>query len=799
MKFHTFTKIIILLSFLLLINAQSWSVDYQYWIPNGSVYTVDFDDNHLYISGDYNYIGPNTGYSAIVSKSPADKTIKFPAINGMIHHVINDKNGGWYILGDFNKINNIKTSNLARILVDGQLDKNWLPDVISSNTRFMVETKQYILVELGIYKREMLLIDKKNDKAKIKLSYDEMEYLNSVTSDDSCFYLQGKLYGDDHQLSRKFIKIKIQNSKIDTLWVKKEDEIYEDIKYSDNYIYVSLNKQIKKISCSTGIMDSSWKYNLPYNSGVYDSFIINKNYIYIPEGIYENQKYKYSIKRYDINSLIEDKGWQVNLDYQPSVYSVDEDFIYVAGQISEYISSVGYLNRFDLQNPEYKTTYNITHPNTPAFCQGSKKILIYSDFPSFNGIYRKSMLRLNHVDGLVDKKWVPDNDQKIFKMLIDNDNIYALSPIVIPESLIVKSAKVSIISKSTGKTIKEWVMQGWSYSSKIIMKDEFVYITGQFNRVGEFNTKNIARINRFKNEIDTTFGKNLQGLGLIQTINFNDKYMYLGGSFYLKVKNSHCDVIRINYVTEEIDTSWCNSHYGHGPIESISFSDSSVYLGGNFIRMGNFTRNKLAKLDKITGNVDSLWDPDADYGHVYDLFYYKNNIYVAGDILKIAGYAFPGGFVKIDNIKGQIDKFWIPNLGYCYSIITHGNKLAVVGGFNNVFNYYISNFCIFTDTEPTDISGAQKKGKSLLSAKNYPNPSNSTSIIEYFLPSSGEVTIMLTDILGRKTILQDKVIQGEGNHKFYVDFGKLNLSSGVYFYKIIFNETSQSGKIIYLK
>jgi hypothetical protein len=84
--------------------------------------------------------------------------------------------------------------------------------------------------------------------------------------------------------------------------------------------------------------------------------------------------------------------------------------------------------------------------------------------------------------------------------------------------------------------------------------------------------------------------------------------------------------------------------------------------------------------------------------------------------------------------------------------------------------------------------------------QNYPNPFNPTTIIEYELPKDAFVKLVVYDILGRevKTLVNEN--KAAGSYK--VQFDSSNLSSGVYFCRITFNNSDSKlvndnlGKVI---
>ncbi len=81
--------------------------------------------------------------------------------------------------------------------------------------------------------------------------------------------------------------------------------------------------------------------------------------------------------------------------------------------------------------------------------------------------------------------------------------------------------------------------------------------------------------------------------------------------------------------------------------------------------------------------------------------------------------------------------------------------------------------------------------------QNYPNPFNPSTTIKYELPSSGDVSLIIYNVLGQKVkTLVDK-FQSEGEHS--VKFDGSNLTSGIYFYELKSKDNTEIKKLILLK
>lgn len=82
-------------------------------------------------------------------------------------------------------------------------------------------------------------------------------------------------------------------------------------------------------------------------------------------------------------------------------------------------------------------------------------------------------------------------------------------------------------------------------------------------------------------------------------------------------------------------------------------------------------------------------------------------------------------------------------------------------------------------------------------SQNYPNPFNPATKITYSLPEAGEVKLRIFDALGREVSLLIDAFENAGRHT--VEFNGRNLSSGVYFYRIEYQNNFVTKKMILIK
>ena len=83
-------------------------------------------------------------------------------------------------------------------------------------------------------------------------------------------------------------------------------------------------------------------------------------------------------------------------------------------------------------------------------------------------------------------------------------------------------------------------------------------------------------------------------------------------------------------------------------------------------------------------------------------------------------------------------------------------------------------------------------GSKNFSMSNYPNPFTQTTTIIYNLPEGGHVKLVLTDLLGNTIRTLEDHLQVAGIHTAVVDPAALNMAPGVYLYKLIFDNSTDT-------
>ncbi len=134
-------------------------------------------------------------------------------------------------------------------------------------------------------------------------------------------------------------------------------------------------------------------------------------------------------------------------------------------------------------------------------------------------------------------------------------------------------------------------------------------------------------------------------------------------------------------------------------------------------------------------------------------------------------------------------------------LLFSSNRDAAYDSINtdNSSNLYISHLLVDEHGNPVRIISSPYTKDFHYSLSNFPNPFNSTTTLEYEIPTEGLVIIKLYDTLGREvdTIIREN--KKPGIYRIAIEFDSRKLSSGVYYSTLYMHGAFITHKLIYSK
>ena len=98
----------------------------DFWVTDGAVNAIAVTNDRVFIGGDFRYVGPYTGGGVPIDVNTMQPVAKYPKVNGSVHAVEPDGQGGWFIGGGFTTVGGRPRTNLAHITATGEVNTNWV-------------------------------------------------------------------------------------------------------------------------------------------------------------------------------------------------------------------------------------------------------------------------------------------------------------------------------------------------------------------------------------------------------------------------------------------------------------------------------------------------------------------------------------------------------------------------------------------------------------------------------------------------------------------------------------------------
>jgi hypothetical protein len=408
------------------------------------------------------------------------------------------------------------------------------------------------------------------------------------------------------------------------------------------------------------------------------------------------------------------------------------------------------------------------------------------------------------------KLYNPDNDDFVNDLIVDN-----VGNIVIAAGARIGSTAYALLIKYNGNGDTLWTryfnngQTEASYNKIVIDSLNDIFLTGFITHVGKcliskyVPSGNMVWFQTFTLEQ----GRTNLGVGISRDIKGN---LYVIGT-QARLGPYETYLLKLN---SSGDTLWSRKFPGYatgnnspwGPVigsngnaiyyassfedsvgTGVSFStfkyDSAGTLGwiklfnGGFLNTANIPAD--IKLDK-TGNIYVC-------GTAY--FQTTGNDYVTLKYLPTGSLQWVANYIGIVTNGGD----------YAYGLVVDTSlNVYVTGSSRKAVNSNPDAVTIKYNQPVAIVNNNNSLPETCALQQNYPNPFNSVTVINYQLPKTGSVLMILYDVLGKEMKILTKAYQNAGYFSMALNMD--NFPSGIYFYRLIFdNSIEQVRKLILVK
>ncbi|MCM2278901.1 MAG: hypothetical protein NDJ89_12570 [Oligoflexia bacterium] len=420
-------------------------------------------------------------------------------------------------------------------------------------------------------------------------------------------------------------------------------------------------------------------------------------------------------------NLLPSCDWQSGFNGAVLALAVSGGALYVGGGFTTYQGqSANYLAKIDATTCALDTTFsppanNGFNGNVNALAVSGSSLFVGGAFTAYRGILESArrLAKLDLTSGAIDTSFSPPGaglngfNSDVHALAVSGSSLYVGGAFANYKSTSNSAIKLAKLDLTTGAIDTTFSPPGAGlngFSSTVyalVVSGGSLYVGGNFTAYkGIADSANrLAKLDLTTGAIDTGFspvGFNANGFnGTVYALGVSGGSLYVGGNFtaYKGIASSANRLAKLDLVTGAIDTvfSPVGANGTDSVVYALAVNGTSVYAGGSFTKYRGESANRLAKVDLASGTLDSGFLPSGSSvngfnGNVTALASSGGTVFAGGAFTAYGGTS-ANSIAKFDAATWALDATFSPsaNNGFDYGVQTlllQGGSLYVGGEFS---------------------------------------------------------------------------------------------------------------------
>ena len=696
----------------------------QTWATNGTINDlVVGGDGTIYIGGDFTFVGPQSGYGVVINTTTQTRDANYPVLyksggSGKVWDVVSDGSGGWYVGGDFDRLDGQTSDSLIHLQSDGSLDSGF--DASPNAATYDLYLYNGVLYAGGVFteiggasRTALAALDPDTGTA---LSWDpnlDSTTVFAMDSDATDLYFGGSFQTVSSTARNSAAAVSLATGEL-TAWdpnfgfgnVTAIEVTTTSVYVGGSFFDVGGDGTYSNFTEVDKVNGTPTGWDPSPGGAVYDVEIDGDGTLFVV-GAFANMG---SDTRSYIAALDPTTGsstaWNPGANQAVNEIILDGNTVYVGGDMTEVGGEARYyLAAIDKTTGVVDDNFDFSLSNNVAgLALSGSTLFIGGDFTLAGGVGRNNIAAVNPSNGEV-TTWNPNAGDDVYSLLISGDNMYVGGNF----SMIGGAARSKLAAVDvTSGLATDWdpnVTGGFSRGvDDMVLDGDTLYIGGDFTTVGADSRSTLAAVS-ISTGLATAWDPGLSG-------GFNGTYalaqtassVFAGGDFTSVGSDSRNFVAEISKTTGS-STAWDASATADfsGSVGALTIDGTTLYLGGGFSSIGGESRTNLAALDTSTA-LATAWAPTGTYsifgmGPFIGTIEVDNGIaYVGGGFTELGGQARVG-IAGIDT-GTAVASVWNPNLTSGFgntinAVALDGSAVYLGGSFTTVGSELNSNLAQF--------------------------------------------------------------------------------------------------------
>jgi len=498
-------------------------------------------------------------------------------------------------------------------------------------------------------------------------------------------------------------------------------------------------QHLAKIDATSGVLDTVFTQPTGVSAMEGPAVAVSSNAVYVAGFFtaYRGQSAPFLIKL-DPNTGAIDPTFNSSsggLDGKVTAIVFDGQSLYAAGDFLSYRgTSAPYLLKIDAISGALDTAFTQSTgiDNVPsALAVSASSLYVGGLFSNYRGTPVSGLIKLDKASGALDASFAAaahPNDL-VTSLLVSGTalyvggdfNIYGTSPAQYLARVDAKTGALDTnFTQSTG--FDPYNIIALHHVDALSLLGSSLLVGGSFTAYRGTLANHVAKIDMVTGLADAVFNAGSGANLPVYTLLVAGDSVFIGGGFNTYRDQPYEMLVKVDKTSGVLDSLFNRSPGFSGPVESLALSGTTLYAGGFIVVYGSTPISYLAKLDSISGNLDTAFMPQWGFGNPI------LSIQISGTSIFAGGESFPS-LAKLDAATGQSDPAYagINTDDYVRSVLTSGSSVFFAGIFQH-YNGTPVNALVKVDaasgaidttfTQATGIAGGQMAVNALAASQN---------------------------------------------------------------------------------
>ncbi len=619
--------------------AFAQQVDSTLWVTDDGVGILTRGGNTIYLGGNFNSIGPQTGNGAALNASDGTLPVVPPSkIMGRVITSVPDGKGGWYVGGDFTRVGNQNRTGLAHILPEGKADQYW--DAKISGGLASVRT---------------------------------LALVNNI------LYLGGDFAAAGGQPRNGLAAVDAQTGQV-TGWNPNPNAGVATLAVAGNTVYIGgtfvtvggqKREYLAAVDAASGALQN-WN---PGANGHVRTLVVAGSTVYA-RGVFsqiggQSRSYLAAIDAVTGQAT----GWNPWPNDWVSTLSLSGNTLYVGGRFGIIAGQARqHVAAFDATTGQLTAWHPRPNAEVSAVATVGSAVVLGGGFSKVNEQRSQFLAAVDAATGQT-PVWNHLANGQVLTISVAGGRIFAGGEF---SSLGMQYRRgLAAMDATTGKVTP------WNPSTHIVglTSPYSMAVAGGKVYFGAGNTPVQSEQSRSFFVVDAITGAPSKWDpivdGVVMAMEVVGNTLYLGGSFTHIDGQPRKNLAAVDWTTDQL-TPWSPSTTDQTIISTLGVRQGIVYVGGDFSTINGVPRNRLGAIDAVSGAVTS-WNPNLEaFGSVYALAFHGNNVLAAG-YFQVPGQTQPQAIRAFDVTTARATD-WQPQVNNSVYVMTVIGNLVYVGG-----------------------------------------------------------------------------------------------------------------------